>query len=83
MEATVNQERKELLREIKNMPSEKLKEILDYVYFIKARDSIDPEQLYFWTRRWQAMEREADADKTRGRIVGTGKVKDLIKFLKK
>jgi hypothetical protein len=28
---------------------------------------IDPEQAWFWTREWQAKEREADADIAKGR----------------
>jgi len=29
---------------------------------------IDPEQAWFWTREWQAKEREADDDLTAGRV---------------
>jgi hypothetical protein len=29
---------------------------------------IDPEQAWFWTREWEAKEREADDDLTAGRI---------------
>jgi hypothetical protein len=83
MEITVEQERKELLKEIKSINSEKIREILDFVYFIKTREAIDPAQMYFWTRQWQIMEQEADSDKARGRILGDGGVKDLLKKLKK
>jgi hypothetical protein len=59
---TLNTEyKKELLKEIEGLPSEKIKEILDFVCFIKAREVIDPSQAYFWTKKWQAMEREADS----------------------
>ena len=83
MEITVEQKRKELLKEIKNISSEKIREILDFVYFIKTREAIDPAQIYFWTRQWQIMEQEADRDKASGRIIGDGGVKDLLKKLKK
>ncbi len=29
---------------------------------------IDPEQAWYWTREWQSKEREADDDRTAGRI---------------
>jgi len=83
MEITVEQERKELLKEIKSISSERIREILDFVYFIKTREAIDPAQMYFWTRQWQIMEQEADSDKARGRMIGDGGVKDLLKKLKK
>jgi len=50
--------RDELLREIEGLSAEKVKEILDFAYFIKAKDAIDPSQAYFWTTKWQSMERE-------------------------
>ena len=31
---------------------------------------IDPEQAWFWTREWQAKEREADGDLAGGRATG-------------
>ena len=49
--------KEELFREIQGLPDEKIKEILDFTYFIKAKDAIDPSQAYFWTKKWQEMER--------------------------
>ncbi len=83
MGASVAQYKKELLREIEDLSFGKVKEILDYVHFIKAKEVIDPSQSYFWTRNWQAMEKEADRDKKAGNIIGDGTVKDLLKKLKK
>ena len=83
MGASVAQYKKELLREIEDLSFGKVKEILNYVHFIKAKDVIDPSQSYFWTRNWQAMEKEADRDKKAGNIIGDGTVNDLIKKLKK
>ncbi len=74
--------KEELLHEIKGLPTEKIKEVLDFVCFIKAKESIDTTQSYFWTKKWQAMEQEADDDKKAGRIIGDGTVVNLLKELK-
>lgn len=83
MSTSVAQYRKELLREIEDLSFGKIKEILDYVYFIKAKDVIDPSQSYFWTKNWQEMEKDVDRDKKAGSIIGDGTARDLIKKLKK
>ena len=83
MGTSVTQCRKELLREIEHLPSGKIKEILNYVHFVKAKDVIDPAQSYFWTKNWQSMEKEAEKDKKAGNILGNGTVKDLLKKIKK
>ena len=57
--------------------------VLDFTYFIKVKDAIDPSQAYFWTRKWQEMEREVDRDKERGDIIGDGSVSDLLEELNK
>lgn len=75
--------KKELLKEINGLPPDKVKEVLDYVYFIKMRGSIDPSQAHFWTERWQKMEMAADEDKKQGSIVGDGSAENLIENLKK
>lgn len=73
--------KKELLREIDGLPSKEIKGVIDFVCFIKAKKAIDPTQVYFWTKRWQEMENEADRDKEAGKILGDGIVKDLLKKL--
>jgi hypothetical protein len=75
--------KEELFRQIQGLPDEKIKEILDFTYFIKAKDAIDPSQAYFWTMKWQAMEREVDRDKERGDIIGDGSIRVLIEELNK
>jgi hypothetical protein len=75
--------KEELFRQIQGLPDEKIKEILDFTYFIKAKDAIDPSQAYFWTRKWQVMEKEVDRDKGRGDIMGDGSISDLLKKLNK
>ena len=73
----------ELFRQIQGLPDEKIKEILDFIYSIKAKDAIDPSQAYFWTRKWQEMEREVDRDKERGDIIGDGSISVLLEELNK
>jgi len=71
-----------LLKEIEGLPYEKIKEVLDFVYFIKVKDVIDPTELYFWTKQWQTLEQEADKDKEAGNVIGDGSVGNLIEELK-
>ena len=73
----------ELLKEIEELSSEKIKEVLDFVCFIKAKEVIDPSQAYFWTNHWQQMEKEVEADKSAGNIIGNGTVGNLLKELKR
>lgn len=73
--------KEELFREIAGLSDEKVKEILDFTYFIKAKDSIDPSQSYFWTKKWHDMEKEADRDKKAGNIIGDGTLDSLLKEL--
>ena len=72
MGISTEQERKELLREIKRISSEKIREILDFVYFIKTREAIDPAQMYYRIRQWQSMEKAADIDKERDKTDAKG-----------
>lgn len=74
--------KEELLRQIEGLSAEKIKEILDFAYFISAKDAIDPSQAYFWTKKWQAMESEADQDKEKGNILGDGTVDSLLRELR-
>ena len=83
MKTLASQYKEDVLRELEGLPSEKIKEILDFVCFIKAREAIDPTQAYFWTRKWQEMENEADKDKERDNIIGNGSVENLIETLPK
>ncbi len=82
METLATQYKKDLLREIEELSSEKIKDVLDFVYFIKVKEVIDPAQAYFWTKKWQDMEREADKDKETGNIIGNGTVEGLLRGLK-
>jgi hypothetical protein len=42
---------------------------------------VDKSQAYFWTRRWQEGEREADKDIEAGRVKTFDSVDELIKDL--
>jgi AbrB family looped-hinge helix DNA binding protein len=42
---------------------------------------IDPEQAWFWSERWQKMEREAQEDLEKGRFHDFDNVEDAIEFL--
>lgn len=74
--------KEELLRQIEGLPAEKIKEILDFAYFISAKDVIEPSQAYFWTKKWQVMEAEVDRDKEKGNILGDGTVDGLLHELR-
>lgn len=82
MKASTFQCKGELLKEIEGLSSEKIKEVLDFVCFIKAKEVIDPSQTYFWTKHWQQMEKEAEDDKAADNIIGNGTVESLLKELK-
>ena len=74
----------ELLQELEGLPPVKVKEVLDFVCFIKARDFIDPTQAYFWSKKWQRMEKEAEKDIETGRVYGPfNSAKALIRDLEK
>lgn len=73
----------EVLEELQTLSPAQLKEVRAYVFFLKARRTIDPTQLYFWTKQWQGWEREAEADRRAGRVVGDGTLKGLLTALKR
>lgn len=43
--------------------------------------AVDRSQAYFWTKRWQEGEREAEEDMRLGRVKEFKTMKDAIKFL--
>ena len=52
---------------------------MNFICFIKAKEVIDPAQAYFWTKKWQKMEKGADRDRKRGNVIGNGTVKKSIR----
>ena len=83
MISTISDYKKELFREIEGMPDDKIKEIIDFACFIKVKDVLDHSQTYFWTTKWQEMEREADSDKKAGILIGDGTLENLLNELNK
>jgi len=82
MGTALSKYKKEILQEINGLPSVKLKEVLNFVYFMKTKEAIDPTQSYFWTKKWQKGEEEAEKDKAAGRVVGDGSVNGLVRALR-
>ena len=60
----------------------RLEETKDGV-LMKPAKLIDPSQAYFWTKEWQAGEREAEEDIRKGRVKGFKSVKDLMADLRR
>ncbi len=48
---------------------------------LKPAKLVDPSQTYFWTKEWQAGEREAEEDIRKGRVKAFKSIKELIKDL--
>ena len=48
---------------------------------VNRLDVIPPDQAWFWTERWQKMEREVEEDIAAGRIKSFDSVDDLIAYL--
>lgn len=42
---------------------------------------VDKSQAYFWTKRWQEAEKEADEDIRAGRVKAFGSVDELVEDL--
>lgn len=74
--------RTEVITELKRLPERKLHEVLDFILFVKTKDTLDISQSYFWTKKWQSMEMEAERDKKSGRVIGNGSLDNLLKKLK-
>lgn len=48
---------------------------------LKPAKLIDPSQAYFWTKEWQAGEREAEEGIRKGRVKAFRSVKELLRDL--
>lgn len=73
---------KMIVDELREFKVESLKQVLDFVYYMKAKETVDPSQIYFWTKKWQQWERQVEKDKKAGRIIGNGMVTDLLRKLR-
>lgn len=56
-------------------------EVVDEKAMLMPKKLIDKNQAYFWTKRWQEAEREADEDIKAGRVKTFDSVDELIKDL--
>jgi hypothetical protein len=73
---------RELTEEFSELSASQQRAVMTFVHFLRVKDLIDPSQAYFWTRQWQRWESEADRAKARGKLIGNGTVKGLLKALK-
>jgi len=58
-------------------------EVEDERAVLVPKKLVDKSQAYFWTKRWQDAEREADEDIKAGRVKAFDSVDELIKDLDK
>jgi bifunctional DNA-binding transcriptional regulator/antitoxin component of YhaV-PrlF toxin-antitoxin module len=56
-------------------------EVVDERAVLMPKKLVDKNQAYFWTKRWQEGEREADRDIKAGRVRTFDSVEELIKDL--
>jgi len=56
-------------------------EVVDEKAMLMPKKLIDKSQAYFWTKRWQESEREADEDIKAGRVKTFNSVDELIEDL--
>ena len=71
----------ELTEELAALTRSQQRVVLDFVQFLRIKSVVDPSQAYFWTPRWQRLERRADRAKTRGKRLGDGTISGLLKAL--
>ncbi len=78
-----------ITREIEDLTETKAKEVLDFISFVKHKEilsKIDPTQAYFYTSKWQSLERKAEEDIKNGRVskgYGAKEIDVLFADLKK
>ena len=56
-------------------------EVIDDRAVLMPKKLVDKSQAYFWTKRWQEAEKEADEDVRTGRVKAFDSVDELIKDL--
>jgi hypothetical protein len=87
MTTVIKELKKEIVEELKKLSGEDMQELHNFVVFLKMKNflpQIDPSQAYFWTKKWQKMEKEANEDIKNARIFGPFEsAKELLKQLKK
>jgi AbrB family looped-hinge helix DNA binding protein len=58
-------------------------EVVEDGVMLRPRKLVDPAQAYFWTRRWQRGERDAQRDIASGRVRRFSSVEEAMAALKK
>ena len=58
-------------------------EVSDEAIVLRPKKLIDASQAYFWSDQWQAAEREADADRKKGRVKRFRSVEELVADLRR
>ena len=58
-------------------------EVSDDAIVLRPKKLVDASQAYFWSDEWQAGEREADADRKKGRVKGFRTVEELVADLRR
>ena len=56
-------------------------EVIDEKAVLMPKKLVDKNQVYFWTKRWQGGEREADEDIRAGRVRTFNSVEELVEDL--
>jgi len=87
MSVAIKEIKREIIEKLEELPRKDIKELYDYVVFLEMKyfiPRIDPAQVYFWTKKWQKMEREAEEDIKTSKVFGPFKSsRGLLKHLKK
>jgi len=73
--------KREIHKRVEKSGTLELRSIHRYIRLIQHKGPIDLEQVYFWTRGWQKLERRADQAKARGHVIGDGTAEGLIRSL--
>ncbi|MBI5399326.1 hypothetical protein HZB07_01725 [Candidatus Saganbacteria bacterium] len=87
MSAATKLLKKEIIKRIDELPVRDIKDLRNYIIFLEMKNfipQIDPDQAYYWTKKWQKLECEADADIKAKRLYGPyNSAKELLKQLNK
>lgn len=55
-----------------------LAKVIDNTIVLIPQETIDKDQAWFWTERWQKLEEEAEQDIRKGKVKSFDSVEDLI-----
>ena len=60
-----------------------LAKIVDNTVVLIPQETIDKDQAWFWTERWQKLEAEAESDIQKGRVKGFDSIEELFDEMEK